>query len=125
MAWDSRLDGWYWGESDLAYTEKKDGMVRESCLDLIPDKMWSRIRGLTVTRQLRHGGHEGIGSHVTLKLLRDWLLRRPVKLLLKRDRLKRGEAGPYVVYDRLWLRGGQTCRTTTAHHLHIHERCHF
>lgn len=39
MAWDSRLDGWYWGESDLAYTEKKDGMVRESCLDLIPDKM--------------------------------------------------------------------------------------
>lgn len=39
--------------------------------------------GLTVTGQLRHGRHEGTGTHVTLELLRYWLLWGGVKLLLE------------------------------------------
>lgn len=38
---------------------------------------------LTVTWQLCHGGHEGIGTHVTLELLGYWLLGGGLELLLE------------------------------------------
>lgn len=58
--------------------------------------------------QGRHGGHEGAGGHVTLEVLCDWLLGRPVELLLEGDGLEGGEAAAHVVDDGhgLGLRGG-------------------
>lgn len=67
------------------------------------------VRGL----KLRHGGHEGVLGHVTLKLLHDWLLVSVVQLLLELHWLESCEPAPHVVEDGdiLRLRGGETCGT--------------